>query len=93
MSITNYFNSYNYENRTICDVLAEIRKCAKTLNFAPVLSLVEEAQSMANRMEAGLSDKRDIKDMRKERSALKEELKKLRRKVKKLKNQLGESEE
>lgn len=47
-------------NRSLCDVLEEMRKCFETRNFAPLLGLIEEAQSMGNRMEAGLSDKKDL---------------------------------
>lgn len=46
-------------HRHMCDVLEEMRKCYKTYNFNHMLSLIEEAQSMANRMESGLHDKRD----------------------------------
>lgn len=49
-----------YLNRTMCDVLEEMRKCNKTRNYAQLLGLVEEAQSMANRMEARLMDIKDI---------------------------------
>jgi len=47
-------------NRSLCDVLEEMRKCFETRNFAPLLGLIEEAQSMGNRMEAGVSDKKDL---------------------------------
>lgn len=48
-------------NRTICDVLEELRQCYKTRNFSYMPGLVEEAQSMANRMEAALWDQSDLK--------------------------------
>ena len=56
-----YFNEYL--NRTLCDVLDEMRTCFKTYNFAPMLALIEEAQMMGNKMEAGLNDKHDVEKM------------------------------
>lgn len=55
-----------YPRRVMCDVLAEMRDCFKTFNFSPIPGLIEEAQSMANRMEAGLEDKKDVEKWRKE---------------------------
>ena len=50
-----------YPSRAMCDVLSELRKTLKLL--APeslhLRGLVEEAQTIANRMEAGLDDKRN----------------------------------
>lgn len=46
--------------RTLCEVLEEMRKCIKTLNFSYLLGLIEEAQVLGNRMEAGLGDKHSI---------------------------------
>ena len=71
-----------YVNRTLCDVLNDMRKCSTTMNFAPLMSLIEEAQIYGNRMESGLSDKGDIKAMNKEWSELKNKLKELRKEVK-----------
>ena len=48
-----------YPNRTMCGVLEEMRQCYKHLNFAPLPGLIEEAQTLANRMESGLGDKQD----------------------------------
>lgn len=45
--------------RTICDVLSEMRTCCHTLDFSYLFGLIEEAQTMANRMEAGLEKKAD----------------------------------
>jgi len=61
-------------NRVACDVLEEMRVCNKTRNYAPLLSLIEEMQVMANRMEAGLSDLKDAESLRKDISKLKKEL-------------------
>lgn len=64
-------------NRTMCDVLEEMRQCHKTRNYAPLLGLIEEAQLMANRMEAGLGEKNDYERWRKRVKAEKKELKRL----------------
>lgn len=66
-----------YVNRTLCNVLEEMRKCYETRNFSPLAGLIEEAQSMGNRMEAGLSDKSDLNEWREERAKLKKEMLKL----------------
>jgi predicted nucleic acid-binding Zn-ribbon protein len=61
-----------------------MRQCVKTLNFSYLSGLIEEAQSMGNRMEAKLDDMRDHKRLTKEvkeledrRVVLREELKDL----------------
>ena len=69
---------YSFPNRTLCDVLAEMRKCDTTRNYAYLLSLIEEAQHYANRMESALADKKDIREWSDMRSKLKEEIKELR---------------
>lgn len=66
-------------NRTVCDVLSEMRKCVKTLNFSYLESLIEEVQTMVNRMEAGLWDQKDVERLREEKKQLKEEVKQLRK--------------
>jgi hypothetical protein len=73
-----------YVNRTICDVLQEMRKCYETRNFAPLMGLIEEAQTKANRMEAGLYDKKDIDRMNEEWHELRAKLKALRAEAKAL---------
>lgn len=75
-----------YPNRTVCSVLEELRTCYKTRNFAPMLSLIEEVQYMANRMEAALNDQRDVREWQEERSKLKNEIRQLRTEKKELKN-------
>ena len=47
-------------NRHVCDVLSDMRKCLESLNFSALSGLIEEAQVMANRMEAALSDQKDL---------------------------------
>ena len=66
-------------NRTLCAVLDEMRVCYKTRNFAPLLGLIEEAQTYGNRMEAKLSDVRDYEK-------LKERYKSMHKKVEALEN-------
>ena len=77
-----YFNEYL--NRTLCDVLDEMRTCFKTYNFAPMLALIEEAQMMGNKMEAGLNDKHDVEKMENRKEELFKEIRELREKRKAL---------
>ena len=79
-------------NRYVCDVLDEMRTSVKTLNFAMIPSLIEEVQTMANRMEMALSDLKDLKllkeeivDKKEELEALKDQIKNLEKKKKKKK--------
>lgn len=80
--MSDYYIPGGYPNRTLCDVLKEMRACYKTRNFCPLLGLIEEAQSMGNRMEAGLEDLRDLKDIRKTIKEKREELIKLKNELK-----------
>jgi len=73
-------------NRTICEVLQEMRSCYNTRNFAGLLGLVEEAQSMANKMEAGLQDKHNVEELREEKKDLKKDLKLLEAQIAILEN-------
>ena len=68
-------------NRYICDVLEEMRTSTKTLNFALIPSLIEEVQTMANRMEMALSDMKDLEQLKMDIVEKKEELKKLEKKI------------
>jgi hypothetical protein len=61
-------------NRLLCDVLGEMRECVKTSNFSYLLGLIEEAQSLGNRMESKLYDMKehdrlldDIRDLKKKK--------------------------
>lgn len=74
-------------NRTLCDVLSEMRKCTETLNFSYLSSLIEEAQYMGNRMEASLYDKYDYNRLKKDIKELKEQKKKLTEELGKGKNE------
>ena len=71
-------------NRYICDVLEEMRTSVKTLNFAMIHSLIEEVQTMANRMEMALEDMKDLKALKEEIVDKKEELETLKDKIRKI---------
>ena len=65
-------------NRLLCTVFDEMRDCVKTLNFSYLLGLIEESQSLANRMESRLYDVKehdrlldDIRDLKKKKKNLK----------------------
>ena len=73
-------------NRLLCDVLREMRECVKTLNFSYLLGLIEEVQTLGNRMESKLYD---IKDFER----LHEEIRDLKKKKKKLAEEVVELEE
>lgn len=76
-------------NRTLCSVLEEMRKAYETRNFSYLIGLIEEAQSMGNRMESKLWDQKDFERAKEEHSKLKAKIKEL----KKEKNLLDKSEE
>lgn len=83
-----------YLNRTACDVLQEMRKCNENVsehtvdrNKEVMLYLIEEAQSMYNKMEAGLSNHRDLVSMEEEHSKRRKELKALTKEVGDLKKE------
>lgn len=77
-----YYN--RYPNRTVCELLEEMRKLWETRNFAPMLGIIEEIQIAANAMEAGLSDQKDILQLREDKSALVREIKELEKKAREL---------
>ena len=76
--------------RYLCDVLEEMRKCHKTRNFAPMLGLIEEAQTLGNRMEAALGEKKDLERWHDEAKKEKEKLAELLEKTNKLREKDGE---
>lgn len=77
---------YSYPNRLVCSVLEEMRALDKAKNYGSLLGLIEEVQTLVNRMESALSDKRDIKEWSEKRRKLKKEVKKLTKKHNKLVN-------
>lgn len=80
-----------YPHRTLCTVLDELRDCYKTRNFSYMMGLIEEVQSLGNRMEASIDYKNDIERYHREakeaydkREELQKEVEKLEKKKKKL---------
>jgi pyrimidine operon attenuation protein/uracil phosphoribosyltransferase len=71
-------------NRYLCSVLDEMRECTKTLNFSYLLGLIEEAQTLASRMESKLFDVKDFERLHEEIKILKKKKKKLEEKVESL---------
>ena len=80
----------SHPNRTVCDVLKEMRKAHETSNYSYLLGLIEEVQSMANRMESSLYDKSDIKYSHKEIKKLNKQIEALKLEKSKLKGNEGE---
>ena len=66
-------------NRYLCDVLDEMRTCFKTRNFSFLLGLIEEAQTLGERMEAALGDKKDYNHWYKKKKEEQVEFNKLRK--------------
>lgn len=77
-----------YNNRHLCDVLEEMRECYKSRNFSHLKGLIEEAQSMANRMESGLRNKKDLQKLQEETSKARKAYKDLRRDFEKLEKEV-----
>lgn len=77
-------------SRTFCSVLNDMRNAVKTMNFSYIGGLIEELQSLGDRMEDALYgyksaiDADDIKRLRKERDELKKEVRELMGKKQKL---------
>jgi len=69
-------------NRLLCAVFDEMRTCNKTLNFSYLLGLIDEAQMLANRMEAKLYDIKDFEQLH-------QDIKKLEKKKTKLEAEVG----
>ena len=63
--------------RYICSVFDEMRAIDKSKNYGALLGLIEEAQVLANRMEAKLSEYKDIERGENYIKKLKVEIKKL----------------
>jgi hypothetical protein len=68
----------------MCTVLDEMRQCIKRLNFSPMSALIEEAQILANRMEAALEDRGGIRTIASELTTLKKLRKELYKECKDL---------
>jgi hypothetical protein len=75
---------FSAPNRTLCNVLEEMRSCYETRNFSYIKGLIEEAQYMGNSMEAALWDQKDFKRASIEYKKIKVKIKKAEKKLKKL---------
>ena len=71
-------------NRSVCEVLDEMRKCYETRNFSYLLGLIEEVQSMANKMEAKINDVNDFHHLQNRHKNLKNECRHLQEQVEEL---------
>lgn len=69
-------------NRYVCSVLDEMRALDKTKNYSCLLSLIEEVQTLVNRMEAGLADVKDLKYLKEQIQESKDELSELKKEIK-----------
>ena len=72
-----------YLNRTICGVLEEMRSCNETKNYSYLLGLIEEAQSMANKMESKIDLIKDFEEMKDKYKELVERKNDLKKDIKK----------
>jgi hypothetical protein len=72
-------------HRYACDVLEEFRKVDKTRRYDRVAGLIEELQTMFNRMESKLYGYRDIREDEQRLAELKRDTKKWERKLEKAK--------
>jgi hypothetical protein len=70
----------------MCSILDDMRKMRKTHNYAALESCIEELQYAGNRMEAAIADVRDVFEVKKKISDLKQEYKKEKLKLQKLKS-------
>ena len=77
----------------MCEVLNEMRKSFESRNFAGLLGLVEEVQTMGNRMEAAIEEKRKYQQYHEDAKLKYDEYEKFRKKVNKLKEEIKELEE
>ena len=77
-------------NRTLCDVLEEMRKAHDTRNYSYLPGLIEEVQSYGNRMEAAIWDKHSISDYIEKLYRLR---KKLKAKITELEKKVGEEDD
>ena len=69
-------------NRLVCNVLEEMRHCSETKNYSYLDGLIEEVQTLVNRMESKLHDSKDTEDLNEEIRESKVELKRLKQKIK-----------
>lgn len=84
------YSTYIPLNRTLCDVLEEMRKCYETRNFGYLPGLIEEAQSMGNRMEAKLGDLESLEEVRTTAKLIQKKVKLKKIELEELNDKIGE---
>jgi uncharacterized coiled-coil DUF342 family protein len=80
-------------NRYVCDVLEEMRKLHKTRNYSPLLGLIEEVQTLVNRMESALGEKSDHREWHERVRKEKKEFRRLLKKTNELREKAGEEKQ
>ena len=73
---------YDMPNRLVCNVLDEMRECSKTRNFSYLDGLIEEVQTLVNRMEGKLLDNKELGELDERIRESKIDLKRLKQKIK-----------
>jgi hypothetical protein len=79
-------------HRYLCDVLEEMRESWKTRNFSYLKGLIEEAQTLGERMEAAIGEKKDYHYWHKKVKEERNEFNALRKKTDKVRKTKGEKE-
>lgn len=77
-----------YTHRTVCDVLEEMRSADKKRNYSYLAGLIEELQTLTNRMEASLSQQGDYFEFRDKAKKLEKDIERLNKKKDKLENKI-----
>ena len=83
-----------YPNRYMCSALEEMRTILTKLDIHSIdrykslmAIMIEEVQTMGNRMEASLEDKGDVRKLTEKRAKLRREVEKLKAEVRLLKDE------
>ena len=79
-------------DRTLCDVLDEMRKADQTKNYCGLLGLIEEVQRYGNRMESALSEHKSLHEISEQKALYKKEIRDLEAKLDKLDSGIKEAE-
>jgi hypothetical protein len=69
-------------NRLVCNVIEEMRACSKTRNYSYMDGLIEEVQTLVNRMEGKLLDNKELDEIDESIRESKVDLKRLKQKIK-----------
>lgn len=85
------FRLSDLPNRTLCDVIQEMRDTVNVMDEfnikqsrSVLKTLIEETQSLGNRMEAALADIADLPGLYEKRSELRKDIKELKKELGKL---------